>query len=68
MALIWRKALRYCALPGLYLPVRMFVYEDKHGETQVSSDNIPPLWRRYQDAKPDTMAQAIDAVPDCHAR
>lgn len=47
---------------GLYLPTKMFVYEDKHGATQVSYDKIAPVMAQYQNAKLDAIAQAIDAV------
>ncbi len=47
---------------GLYLPTKMFVYEDKDGQTQVSYDKIAPVMAHYQNAKLDTIAQVIDGV------
>lgn len=47
---------------GLYLPTKIFIYEDKEGQTQVAYDKIAPVMAHYQNAKLDTIAQAIDSV------
>ena len=45
---------------GLYLPTKIYVYEDGEGVTQVSYDQISPVMAQYNNPQLDTVAAAID--------
>ena len=45
---------------GLYLPTKIYVYEDSEGVTQVSYDQIGPVMAQYNNPQLDTVAAAID--------
>lgn len=47
---------------GLYLPTKIYVYENKQGVTQVAYDKIAPVMAQYQNAKLNMVAQEIDAA------
>ena len=45
---------------GLYLPTKIYVYEDNEGRTQVTYDQIAPVMAPYQNPQLDAVAAAID--------
>ena len=45
---------------GLYLPTKIYVYEDKEGHTQVTYDQIAPVMAPYGNPQFDAVAAAID--------
>ena len=45
---------------GLYLPTKIYVYEDKEGHTQVTYDQIAPVMAPYGNSQLDAVAAAID--------
>ena len=45
---------------GLYLPTKIYVYEDKEGHTQVTYDQISPVMAQYNNPQLDAVAAAID--------
>lgn len=47
---------------GLYLPTKIFIYEDTAGVTQVAYDQLAPVMAQYQNEKLNTVAQTIDGV------
>ncbi len=47
---------------GLYLPTKIFIYEDQQGVTQVSYDKLAPVMAQYHNDKLNAVAQVIDGV------
>lgn len=47
---------------GLYLPTKIFVYEDKQGVTQVAYDKMGPVMALHKNPKLDAVAEKIDGV------
>jgi uncharacterized protein (DUF302 family) len=47
---------------GLYLPTKIFVYEDKQCVTQVSYDKMAPVMAQYKNPALDAVAEKIDGV------
>ena len=47
---------------GLYLPTKIYVYEDKEGHTQVTYDQIAPVMAPYGNPQLDAVAAAIDSA------
>jgi len=45
---------------GLYLPTKIYVYEDKDGVTKVTYDQISPVMTQYDNPQLATVAAAID--------
>lgn len=45
---------------GLYLPTKIYVYEDKKGKTHVTYDQISPVMAQYNNPQLDAVAAAID--------
>ena len=45
---------------GLYLPTKIYVYEDKEGHTQVAYDQSAPVMAPYGNSQLDAVAAAID--------
>ncbi|QLE58161.1 DUF302 domain-containing protein [Nostoc sp. TCL26-01] len=45
---------------GLYVPLRMFVYEDKEGQTQITYDRPSFLLGQFQNPKILAIAQILD--------
>lgn len=45
---------------GLYLPTKIYVYEDREGVTQVTYDQISPVMAPYNNPQLDAVAAAID--------
>lgn len=45
---------------GLYLPTKIYVYEDAEGVTQVTYDQIGPVMAPYNNPQLDTVAAVID--------
>ena len=45
---------------GLYLPTKIYVYEDAQGVTQVTYDQISPVMAQYDNPQLATVAAAID--------
>ncbi len=45
---------------GLYLPTKIYVYEDAEGITNVTYDQISPVMAQFNNPKLDTVAAAID--------
>ena len=45
---------------GLYLPTKIYVYEDSQGTTQVTYDQISPVMAQYNNPQLDAVAAAID--------
>lgn len=45
---------------GLYLPTKIYVYEDQQGVTQVTYDQPSPVMAAYQNPQLDAVAAAID--------
>lgn len=53
---------------GLYLPTKIYIYEDAHGVTQVSYDTFTPVMAQYQNEKLHAVAKVIDSVLEKLAR
>lgn len=47
---------------GLYLPTKIFVFEDSDGQTQISYDEIAPALAHLGNPKVDAVAAAIDRI------
>lgn len=47
---------------GLYLPTKIYVYEDAQGVTQVSYDKFAPVMAQYNNEQLNAVANVIDAV------
>ncbi|MGF2040216.1 MAG: DUF302 domain-containing protein [Nostoc sp. CmiVER01] len=47
---------------GLYLPTKIYVFEDSQGVTKISYDRLSPVMAQYKNAKLSTVATAIDGV------
>ncbi len=47
---------------GLYLPTKIFIFEDAGGQTQVSYDEIAPALAHLENPKVDAVTQMIDKV------
>ncbi len=47
---------------GLYLPTKMYVYEDAQGVTQVSYDQFAPVMAQYNNETLNAVAKVIDGV------
>ena len=45
---------------GLYLPTKIYVYEDREGHTQVTYDQIAPVMAPYGNPQLDAVAAVID--------
>lgn len=45
---------------GLYLPTKIFVYQDKQGVTQVSYDKMAPIMAQYKNPQLNAVAEKID--------
>lgn len=45
---------------GLYVPLRLFVYEDKEGRTQIAYDKPSSLLGQFQNEKISAVAQMLD--------
>ena len=45
---------------GLYLPTKIYVYEDAQGVTQVTYDQVAPVMAQYNKPQLDAVAAAID--------
>lgn len=45
---------------GLYVPLRVFVYEDKDGKTSVSYDKPSSLLQQFNDKQIDMVASMLD--------
>lgn len=45
---------------GLYLPTKIYVYENKQGVTQVSYDKLGPVMAQYKNAQLNAVAEKID--------
>ena len=45
---------------GLYLPTKIYVYEDKEGHTQVTYDQIAPVMAPYGNPQLDAVVASID--------
>ena len=45
---------------GLYVPLRLFIYNDENGKTQISYDKPSALLAQYQNAKITMVAQMLD--------
>ena len=45
---------------GLYLPTKIYVYEDREGVTQVAYDQMSPVMAQYDNPKLHEVAAAID--------
>ena len=45
---------------GLYLPTKIYVYEDKEGKPQVAYDQMGPVMAPYNNPQLDAVAAAID--------
>ena len=45
---------------GLYLPTKIYVYEDREGRTQVTYDQIAPVMAPHNSPQLDAVAAAID--------
>ena len=45
---------------GLYLPTKIYVYEDQEGHTQVTYDQIAPVMAPYGNPRLDAVAAVID--------
>ena len=47
---------------GLYLPTKIYVFEDNQGVTKISYDRLSPVMAQYKNEKLSTVATAIDGV------
>ncbi|GAB1544339.1 hypothetical protein NUACC21_70150 [Scytonema sp. NUACC21] len=45
---------------GLYVPLRLFVYEDQEGRTQITYDKPSSLLKEFQNEKISAVAQMLD--------
>ena len=45
---------------GLYLPTKIYVYEDSQGVTQVTYDQLGPVMAQYNNPRLNAVAAAID--------
>lgn len=45
---------------GLYLPTKIYVYEDRQGVTQITYDQMGPVMAPYNNPQLDAVAAAID--------
>ncbi len=45
---------------GLYLPTKIYVYEDKQGVTQVTYDKLGPVMAQYRNPQLNAVAEKID--------
>ena len=45
---------------GLYLPTKIYVYEDAQGVTQVTHDKVAPVMAQYNKSQSDAVAAVID--------
>ncbi len=47
---------------GLYLPTKIYVYEDAQGATHVSYDKFAPVMAQYNNEKLNAVANVIDGI------
>lgn len=47
---------------GLYLPTKIYVFEDNQGVTKISYDRLSPIMAQYKNEKLSTVTTAIDGV------
>jgi uncharacterized protein (DUF302 family) len=47
---------------GLYLPTRIFVYEDANGATQISYDKMSSVFASWNNAALVAVGEKIDSV------
>lgn len=47
---------------GLYLPTKIYVYQDKQGVTQVTYDKLAPVMAQYKNPQLNAVAEQIDGV------
>ncbi len=48
------------AAVGLYVPTRLYVYEDKHGVTQLAYDQLSSFANQFHDPALTAVTEAID--------
>jgi uncharacterized protein (DUF302 family) len=58
--LIARQMLEQNLEVGLYVPLRLFVYEDKEGRTHITYDKPSSLLEQFQNDKISAVAQMLD--------
>ena len=58
--LIARRMLEYVPQIGLYVPLRIYVYEDGQGTTRVDYDRVSPIFERFGNEQVNEVARMLD--------
>ncbi len=58
--LIAKQMLEHVPEIGLYVPVRIYVYEDGRGTTRIDYDRVSPIFERFGNEKVNEVARMLD--------
>lgn len=58
--LIAKQMLEHVPEIGLYVPVRIYVYEDERGTTRIDYDEVLPIFERFGNERVNEVARGLD--------
>ncbi len=58
--LIARRMLEHVPEIGLYVPLRIYIYEDEQGTTRIDYDRVSPIFERFGNEQVNEVARMLD--------